>query len=109
MDVLATGEISAFKENIQNFKHEILPFFLFLSVNFALLDPDPVDQNQFDSGSATLVMPLAKLKETDVSLVTMIYVENCSEKSPRENNVSKHPCPLFLDVICQNFLKHGQP
>jgi hypothetical protein len=59
--------------------------FSIFAVNFALLDPDPVDQNQWRSGSATLGMPLENLKETDVSLVIMMYsyVEKIAAKNLR--------------------------
>ncbi len=47
MDVQATGEaLNPQKRTSSTSKHEISSFFKFLWITFALLDPDPADQNQ---------------------------------------------------------------
>jgi hypothetical protein len=46
-DVQATGEaFSPQKRTFSTSKHKFLDFFQFLWVTFAILDPDPADQNQ---------------------------------------------------------------
>jgi hypothetical protein len=42
------------REHLALQNQKFLPFFLFLNVIFALLDPDPADKNQCGSESETL-------------------------------------------------------